>query len=123
MATPKKTSSGTSKTAKNGAAAKKTRARKAASGKKAPTKKQTEEPDIPYGVLVGWATDDLGNRLRLRMQSTRSTPKSPEDIEEYHYYIDKDQAVLLGNFLFRVSGHTAPKPSKPAWLRKLLGQA
>ncbi|WP_128892413.1 hypothetical protein [Erythrobacter sp. HKB08] len=121
MATTRKTTTKAKTTRKKAATSTPAKKRKTATRKKAAPKKE-EPAETPYGVLVGWATDDLGSRLRLRMQSTRSTPKSPDDIEEYHYYLDKDQAVLLANFLFRVSGHTAPKPAKPEWLRKLLGE-
>ncbi len=111
-------------TSKTAAKKKPVARRKPAASKKMPSKSEpakSAEPEQPFGALVGWASDDLGKRLRLRMQSTRSTPKSPADIEEFHYYMDKDQAVTLANFLFRVSGHTAPEPAKPKWLRKLIG--
>lgn len=88
-----------------------------------PKEKISGRPEIaeaPYGALVGWASDDLGDRIRLRMQSTRTTPNSRADVEEFHYYIGKDQAAVLANFLFRVSGQTAPDRTMPAWLRKLL---
>ena len=82
---------------------------------------QAVDPDY-FEVLVGWASDDYGDRLLLRMQGARKTPQSQDDIAEQRYLVPKDQAVLLANFLYRMSGHTAPEPGTPRWLRRLMGK-
>lgn len=61
----------------------------------------TPPKDDSYGVLVGWTSQDLGERLVLRLQTvTKPPPYSDEDVHKLHLMMDKQQAVQLGNNLF-----------------------
>ena len=78
--------------------------------------------DDGYGALVGWTSEDLGERLVLRMQSVaKPPPHSAEDVRSFHFLMDKQQAVQLGNYLFRVTGETAPQKPKRSWFVRLTG--
>jgi hypothetical protein len=82
----------------------------------------TPNDEDRYGVLVGWTTQDLGERLILRVQTvTKPPPHTAEDVASTVVLLSKTQAVQLGNNLFRVSGETAPARRKRSWLDKLLG--
>ena len=75
-----------------------------------------------FGVLVGWTSQDLGDRIILRLQSVRSSKqRAANDVHNFRYYISMDQAPLLGNYLFQVSGQSAPRRRKRSWISKLLG--
>ena len=75
-----------------------------------------------FGVLIGWTAEDLGDRIILRLQSVRSSqPRATDDVHNFRCYISKDQAPLLGNYLFEVSGQSAPRRRKRSWISKLLG--
>ncbi|NNC51824.1 MAG: hypothetical protein HKO08_02135 [Erythrobacter sp.] len=79
---------------------------------------QTPGEGRSYGALVGWKTDDLHDRIILRMQTvTTPPPHSREDITQSVIVIDKNQAVQLGNHLFEVSGQTKPVPRR-SWLAR-----
>ncbi len=81
------------------------------------------EPD--YGALVGWNVECTGNRVILKLQTvTKPAPHSRKDVREEFIFLDRNQAVQLGNNLFTMTGQTLPEPSrhhnKPL-LRRLLG--
>lgn len=72
----------------------------------------------PYGALVGWKTDELNDRIILRMQTVkRPPPHRREDITQSVIVIDKAQAVQLGNHLFQVSGQSKPA-ARPSWISR-----
>ncbi len=70
------------------------------------------EPDRdgnPFAVLIGWTSTNLGGRMVLRLQGVnKAPPYSREDIEVREFYLSKDQAAQLGQYLFAASGQTAP---------------
>lgn len=58
-----------------------------------------------YGALVGWTSEDLGNRLVLRLESFESSDKTTADDLHRHFLImTKQQALLLSNYLLQQSG-------------------
>jgi biofilm regulator BssS len=80
---------------------------------------QTEED---FGVLLGWIANPAGQNIMLKMQSSREKPRSDEEVQEFRYFLSKQQAIQLGNFLYRMSGETAPVRSKAPFLDRLLGR-
>ena len=81
----------------------------------------TEHPREDHGALVGWTAQNLGNKLVLRIQSMSHAPASERgDIHSFLYVMDRNQAVQLGNYLFEITGQTAPR-RKRSWLNRLLG--
>ena len=73
----------------------------------------TREPAPDHGALVGWRTDDLGDRLVLKLESvTTPPPHGPEDVHLFLYLMSKQQAVQLATELFRVAEATPPKPRR-----------
>lgn len=74
-----------------------------------------------YGALVGWTSEDFGKHMVLRMQSvTKGTPHTQDDIDSFFFMVNKNDALLLANYLYSISGQTAPK-KKRGWLGRFLG--
>lgn len=75
-----------------------------------------------YGALVGWKSDDLHDKLVLRMQIVhKPPPHTREDVQHSVLVLDKNQAVQLGTYLFQVTGQTMPRP-RSSWLSRLFGR-
>ena len=75
-----------------------------------------------YGALVGWTSQDLGERVVLRVQSvTTPAPHSDDDVHSSYFMMDKNQAVQLGNYLFELAGQHAPRKRRRGWLGRMLG--
>lgn len=80
---------------------------------------QGEDPRESYGALVGWKSDDLYDRIILRLETvTTPPPHRREDITKSVIIVDKNQAVQLGNYLFEISGQTKP-PRRLSWFARL----
>ncbi|WAT17583.1 hypothetical protein OZN62_11735 [Aurantiacibacter sp. MUD11] len=74
-----------------------------------------------YGALVGWSTEKIGDRMTLRMQSVcKPGPHRRGDVHSQFYFMDKQQALQLGNYLFEIAGESKPQ-RRPGWLARLLG--
>jgi len=75
-----------------------------------------------FGALVGWDSDDLGDRVVLKMQSVRAHHRRSEgEVARFDYFLTKNQAVVLGHYLFAIAGQTPPQSRKRNWLTRLLG--
>ena len=80
----------------------------------------TVDAGTDFGALVGWTANDLGERLALRMQSvTTAPPHTAKDIHSFTFVMTKQQAVQLGEFLFKSAGQTHVE-RKRNWLERLL---
>ena len=68
-----------------------------------------------FGALVGWSHQDLGDRVMVRLQSTSSSEKGADGaVDEFRYFMTKNQAVVLANYLYGVSGRL-PQAKKRRW--------
>jgi hypothetical protein len=74
-----------------------------------------------FGVLVGWAHHAFGERLDLTLQFVQSTRREDRrEIDDHHIVMTPQQAAVLANYLFQISGQTPPEPRKGFW-RRILG--
>jgi hypothetical protein len=74
-----------------------------------------------YGVLVGWAHHSFNNRLDLTLQCVQSTRRdNAREIDDHHIVMTPQQAAVLANYLYQISGQTPPEP-RMGLLRRLLG--
>jgi hypothetical protein len=74
------------------------------------------------GVLVGWTHRDVNGRLDLRLQSVQSAQHAgPEDAESHHFFMTRNQAAVLANYLMTISRQTPPVRRRLGFLGKLLG--
>lgn len=64
-----------------------------------------------FGVLVGWAHHPVGSGIDLTLQCAQSTRRAEKgEVDDHHIVMTREQAAVLANYLFRISGHTPPKP-------------
>ena len=75
-----------------------------------------------YGVLVGWVSQALGNRVSLHMQSVaKGPPHKGEDVQTQVYLMDKNQAAQLANYLFEIANTTPPDTRRRGVIARLFG--
>lgn len=78
-----------------------------------------EPKDYPaemFGALVGWTHQDLGERLMIKLQSTRQHAISEDaPLDEFRYLMTKNQAVVLAQYLYSISGRLPQPPKKRRW--------
>lgn len=74
-----------------------------------------------FGVLVGWVHHSYDNRVDLKLQCVKSTRREDaRAIDDHHIVMTPQQAAVLANYLYQVSGHTPPSARK-GLLRRLFG--
>ncbi|MFM5948917.1 MAG: hypothetical protein ACKOPM_06770 [Novosphingobium sp.] len=74
-----------------------------------------------FGVLVGWAHHAFNDKLDLTLQCVQSSRlKDRREIDDHHIVMTPQQAAVLANYLYQISGQTPPEPRK-GLLRHLLG--
>lgn len=80
------------------------------------------DPERDFGVLLGWEADPAGERVMLRMQSASKAPKHADEVREFKYFLTREQAVLLGNYLYGLAGETAPRRHRRGWIERLIAR-
>lgn len=82
----------------------------------------TQDNSDNFGVVVGWTSDDLDTKIMLKIQSVRSAQSSADqDVQSFHYFLTKNQAAVLGNYLVQVSGLLPPQRHRRTWLHRIFG--
>lgn len=63
-----------------------------------------------FGVLVGWDHHAVGPKLDLTLQCTHSNRCADRrGVDDHDIVMTREQAAVLANYLFKVSGQTPPK--------------
>lgn len=71
-----------------------------------------------YGVLISWGLRSLGSKLDLKLQCAGSTRcEDRTALDDHHIVMTREQAAVLANYLYEVSGQTPPRAR-----RSLLGR-
>lgn len=71
-------------------------------------------------MLAGWSSQDYGGRIVLRTETfAGAAPPRPEDLIHTHIFMTHEQATLLANYLYLLTGQSRPEP--PSRLRKWFG--
>ena len=66
--------------------------------------------DARFEVLVGWSAQDFGGRIVLRTETFEGgSPHRPEDVIQTHLFMTHEQATLLANYLFLLTGQSRPE--------------
>ena len=74
---------------------------------------------LDTGALVGWRIDDLGPRLVLKLQTMHRSEVDDKELRERAILLDRNQATLLANYLYEVTGQS--KPRRRGFLQTLFG--
>lgn len=64
---------------------------------------------LDSGALVGWKINDLGQRMVLQLQTMHRTQDDEKELRERALLLDRNQAVLLANYLYEATGQSRPK--------------
>ncbi|MEY4953120.1 MAG: hypothetical protein RL299_1544 [Pseudomonadota bacterium] len=71
-----------------------------------------------YGVLINWGLQSLGSKLDLKLQCAGSTRHGTRaEIDDHHIVMTREQAAVLANYLYEVSGQTPPRARRGLWGR------
>ena len=73
-----------------------------------------------HGVLVGWTHHNLGQKLVLTLQTIKQVA-TPDDVDRMALMLTKDQAAILGNYLFQIAGKSPPVQGDRSWLKRMFG--
>jgi len=72
------------------------------------------------GALVGWSHLDNGDQIVLRLESAQSSAAlADNDLDLSRLIMTKQQALVLGHYLMKVSGETI-LPARRSWVSQLL---
>ncbi|TNE54075.1 MAG: hypothetical protein EP341_05965 [Sphingomonadales bacterium] len=74
---------------------------------------------LDSGALVGWKIDDLGQRMVLHLQTMHRAETTDKELRERAVLLDRNQATLLANYLYEVTGQS--KPKRRGFLGSLFG--
>jgi len=83
-----------------------------------------DRPDAPedFGVLLGWSHITFNRGIDLRVQSAARNAPGPREIENRHYLMTRNQALILAKYLLDVTGQELPAPRRPGLVGRLLGR-
>lgn len=57
----------------------------------------------------------------LKLESIRSAlPRSDDNVHLFRYFLTRNQAAVLANYLYEISGLTPARPRRRGWLSRLL---
>lgn len=71
------------------------------------------------GALVGWKANPLGSRIMLNLQTMHRGEGGNREMRERSIMIDRNQAVLLANYLYEITGESRPR--RRSLLQKFFG--
>jgi len=78
-------------------------------------------PQELSGVVIGWKHQDISRNIQLTVQSTIASRPTPDAVDTHHLLMTRNQAMLLAQYLMRLTGQDAPAPRKRGWLQRLFG--
>lgn len=73
------------------------------------------------GVVIGWDHRAYARNIHLRVQSTNSPQPRPGAVDTHHLLMTRNQAMLLANYLMRLTGQQPPVPRPRSLWRRLFG--
>lgn len=72
------------------------------------------------GVVIGWRHRTFARNIHLTVQSTTRGHISSGAVGTHHLLMTRNQAILLANYLMRLTGQ-APEPRRRSWIARLFG--
>jgi hypothetical protein len=75
-----------------------------------------------HGALVGWSHQDFGDKLLLRVETVNSSEAAHDHTPDVlRVLLTRQQAGVLGTYLFELSGQTQPRRGDRGLLKRLFG--
>jgi hypothetical protein len=78
-------------------------------------------PQELSGVVIGWKHQDISRNIQLTVQSTVAARPTPDAVDTHHLLMTRNQAMLLAQYLIRLTGQQPPAPARRGWLQRLFG--
>jgi len=73
------------------------------------------------GVVIGWRHRTFARNIHLTVQSTTRGNISSAAVGTHHLLMTRNQAMLLANYLMRLTGQTPAPPRRRSWIARLFG--
>lgn len=74
-----------------------------------------------FGVLVGWTHTPFNRGIDLSVQSAAQASTAAGQIENRHYLMTRNQALILAKYLLDATGQELPERKRPGLLQRLFG--
>lgn len=74
-----------------------------------------------FGVLVGWTHTPFARGIDLSVQSAAQASAAAGQIENRHYLMTRNQALILAKYLLDATDQELPARKRPGLLRRLFG--
>lgn len=74
---------------------------------------------LDAGALVGWKASMLGSRIMLKIQTMHRSEGEEKEMRERAILLESNQAVLLANYLYEVTGQS--RPHRRSFLESIFG--
>ena len=75
------------------------------------------------GVLVGWTHNDYNGNINLHLQCARSSRKrEPKDIDDHYLMMTCNQAAILANYLFELTGQEPTRARQRGFWQRFFGR-
>lgn len=71
------------------------------------------------GALVGWKANNLDSRIVLNLQTMHHTQGTERELRERAILLERNQAVLLANYLYEMTGQSRPR--RRSFLQSMFG--
>ena len=72
------------------------------------------------GALVGWKANSLGSRIVLNVQTMHPSEEGEDkEMRDRAILVDRNQAVLLANYLYEITGQSRPR--RRSFLQSIFG--
>jgi hypothetical protein len=72
-----------------------------------------------FGALVGWTHQDHDERIILCVESMQADSLARNEPDLCHFLMTKQQALILGHHLLKISGEPIAPP-RASWLRRIV---
>lgn len=78
-------------------------------------------PQELSGVVVGWRHRTFARNIHLTVQSSSKASPKPEAVDTHHLLMTRSQAMLLANYLMRLTGQEPVVPHYRSLWQRLFG--
>lgn len=80
-----------------------------------------ETPQELSGVVVGWRHRTFARNIHLTVQSSSESHPKPEAVDTHHLLMTRSQAMLLANYLMRLTGQEPVVQHRRGLWQRLFG--
>ena len=70
-----------------------------------------------FSVLVGWSHRPFHRGIDLQVESVQRSGAVLDDLDQRHYLMTRNQALILAKYLLEVTGQELPERRQSIWQR------